>query len=116
MANVNAIDMLDEQHDQVDELFEELDQLDDEDGGQKENLFATLADKLAIHATIEERHFYPAVKAKATEDILLESLEEHLAIKRVLADLLGLDVDDDRWQAKLEVLREEVEHHVEEER
>ncbi len=112
----NAIDMLDEQHDEVDELFEEIEQLGEDDRDEKENLFATLADKLAIHATIEEKHFYPAVKERRTEDILLESLEEHLAIKRVLADLLDLDIDDEKWDAKLAVLREEVEHHVEEER
>jgi iron-sulfur cluster repair protein YtfE (RIC family) len=74
-----------------------------------------VADALAIHATIEEHHFYPAVRAKRTEDILLEALEEHLAIKRVLSDLLDLEVEDETFDAKLKVLKEEVEHHVEEE-
>jgi hypothetical protein len=55
------------------------------------------------------------VLAKQTEDMLLESVEEHLAIKRVLADLIALDVDDDQFDAKLEVMKEEVEHHAREE-
>jgi hemerythrin superfamily protein len=84
-------------------------------GSAKEKLFIQIADKLAVHATIEERHFYPAVKAKRTEDILLESLEEHLSIKRVLSDLLEIDADDETFDAKIKVLKEQVEHHVEEE-
>src|SRR5204863_2573292 len=62
------------------------------------------------------KDFYPAVKAKRTEDILLESLEEHLAIKRVIADLLKLDPSDETFDAKVKVLNEQVEHHVKEER
>ena len=55
------------------------------------------------------------MKAKRTEDILLESLEEHLGIKRVLADLIDLDASDETFDAKTKVLQEQVEHHVGEE-
>jgi hypothetical protein len=109
---MDAIGMLKEQHGDVAEMFEQLDEVE---GEEKQELFNHLADALAIHAAIEEAHFYPAVRASRTEDILLESLEEHLAIKRVLADLLDLDFDDAVFDAKLKVLQEEVEHHVEEE-
>ncbi len=81
----------------------------------KGELFDEIADKLAVHAAIEEHHFYPAVRAKRTEDILLESLEEHLGIKRVIADLMDTDADDETFSAKLTVLQEQVEHHVKEE-
>src|SRR4029079_11096642 len=64
---------------------------------------------------MEERHFYPSVKERQTEEILLESVEEHLEIKRVIADLLQMDAGDDQFEAKMTVLREDVEHHVEEE-
>lgn len=114
MKNVNAISMLKEQHREVADLFEEFEEAKD-DAEAKERLFTEIADKLVVHATIEERHFYPAVKAKRTEDILLESLEEHLSIKRVLADLLDLDATDATFAAKVKVLQEQVEHHVEEE-
>jgi hemerythrin superfamily protein len=109
---MNAIEMLEEQHREVEDLFEELSEAK---GKDKEPLFAQIADSLAIHATIEERHFYPAVKDRRTEDILLESLEEHLQIKRMLADLLATEVGDETFDAKIKVLQEEVEHHVEEE-
>jgi len=110
---MDAIEMLMSQHKEVDGLFAEIEAATSDN--VKARLFEQLADKLAVHATIEEKHFYPAVKAKRTEDILLESLEEHLGIKRVLADLLAVEATDDTFDAKLKVLKEQVEHHVEEE-
>jgi hemerythrin superfamily protein len=111
--DVNAIELLEGQHREVEALFAKLEKAKGEES--KRRIFTEIADKLAIHATIEERHFYPAVKEKRTEDILLESLEEHLGIKRVLADLLAVEVGDDTFEAKTKVLQEQVEHHVEEE-
>lgn len=111
--NMNAIEMLEEQHREVDALFAKAEKAS---GKPKAALFARIGDALAMHATIEERIFYPAVRAKRTEDILLESLEEHLGIKRVLADMLAIDVADETFDAKLKVLKENVEHHVDEER
>jgi hypothetical protein len=59
--------------------------------------------------------FYPAVRARRTEDILLESLEEHLSLKRLLADLLELDAEAENWPAKVKVLEEQTCHHHREE-
>lgn len=80
-------------------------------------LFAQLADKLAAHAAVEEKIFYPAAMAPQTSDLLHESVEEHLEIKRLLADMLDLDPsgDDDAFDAKLSVLKENVSHHAHEE-
>ena len=110
---MNAIDMLEGQHREVEDLFGKLNKADR--SVRKQKLFTQIADKLAVHAAIEEEAFYPAVKAQRTEDILLESLEEHLGIKRVLADLIDLDADDETFDAKTKVLQEQVEHHVGEE-
>jgi len=77
--------------------------------------FRELADHLTAHITVEEHRFYPAVRAGKTEDVLLESLEEHLSLKRILADLLAMDVEDPRFEAKLHVLKEQAEHHHKEE-
>ena len=110
---MNAIEMLEAQHREVEKLFARISKASDP--GDKDELFTQIADKLAVHAAIEEHHFYPSVKAKRTEDILLESLEEHLAIKRVLADLLELDAEDGSFDAKIKLLKKEVEQHVEQE-
>jgi hemerythrin superfamily protein len=109
----DAVDMLEGQHREVEALFARLEKTSD--NAKRKALATEIADKLAVHATIEERDFYPAVKAKRTEDILLESLQEHLGIKRVLADLMATAADDDTFDAKAKVLKEQVEHHVEEE-
>jgi len=109
---MNALDLLIEQHDEVEDLFEMIEKAE---GEKKTELFEELADKLAAHAAMEEKLFYPAVKAKETEELLVESTEEHLQIKRVLADLLELDTDDEHFDAKIKVMQEEVEHHAREE-
>jgi hemerythrin superfamily protein len=110
---MNAITLLKHQHREVDALFKQLHKA--KAGGPRRNVFEKIAYALAVHAAIEERHFYPAVKERPTEEILLESLEEHLAIKRVIADLLKLDAADETFAAKVKVLEDEVVHHVEEE-
>jgi len=110
---MNAITMLKRQHREVEALFKQLDKA--KSAGSRRKTFEKIADALAVHATIEERHFYPGVKAKNTEELLQESVEEHLEIKRAIADLLELAGDDQSFAAKVKVLQEDVEHHVEEE-
>jgi hemerythrin superfamily protein len=107
----SALDLLTEQHTTVDKLIARLEK-DGISTEQKRAAFIELADSLAAHATIEEKIFYPAVLMKKTEDMLFEATEEHLQIKRVLADMLELDVEGDRFDAKLSVLKEEVTHHA----
>jgi hemerythrin superfamily protein len=107
-TTTDVLDLLEAQHKEVDELFAQL-----EDGsGDRRTLFAELANKLAAHAAAEEKVFYPAVMAKETSDLLHESVEEHVSIKRVLADLLTKKLDDDAFRAALSVLKEQVSHHA----
>ena len=110
--SLNALDLLTAQHRYVDKLFA---QIAKETGVRKSAAFAELADILAIHAAIEERIFYPGVKSASTEDLLRESVEEHLAMKRTLADLMEMDAGGEEFDAKLKVLEEEVSHHAKEE-
>jgi len=109
---VNAIDLLKQQHREAKELFEKIEKAGPD---EKERLFDRLADALAVHAAIEEQHFYPATKDSRTEELLQEAVEEHLSMKRIIADLLEMEPDDAQFDAKITVLREQVEHHVEEE-
>jgi hypothetical protein len=105
---MDATKLLQEQHTEVDGLIAEIEKAT---GPLKRQLFEQLADKVAAHSEIEEKIFYPAVMAKRTEELLLESVEEHLAVKRVLADMLDLDTDDHHFVAKLAVLKEQLRHH-----
>lgn len=107
-VTTDVLELLASQHQEVDALFEAIEQ----GKGNRRALFTELADKLAAHATVEEKLFYPAVMARDTGDLLKESVEEHLSIKRVLADLIAMRVDDDQFLAKLKVLKEQVSHHA----
>jgi hemerythrin superfamily protein len=110
---IDALELLKSQHDEVEELFSMIE--DEEDTDEKEELFRELADKLAAHSTIEEKIFYPSVMNEDTSEQLLEATEEHLAAKRVLADMLEMEVDDERFDAKLSVLKEVIRHHARDE-
>jgi hemerythrin superfamily protein len=110
---MNAIKLLKQQHREVEALFKQLEKA--RSARPRLKAFEQIADKLAVHATIEEKHFYPSAKRKATEEMLLEAVEEHLGVKRVIADMLELEADDPTFEAKAKVLKDLVEHHVEEE-
>jgi hemerythrin superfamily protein len=114
-VHVNAIDLLEKQHRDVEELFEEFD--DSSEGAKKtrERLCRDISDQLAVHAEIEEKLFYPESKQQDTEEILRESVEEHLAVKRLLADIMDAGIADENFDARMKVLKEQVEHHVDEE-
>ena len=109
--SINVLDLLTAQHEEVDTLFEKL----EKGTGNKQALFLELADKLAAHATVEEKVFYPQVMSKKTDDMLHEAVEEHLQMKRTLADMLSLSVESAEFEAKLDVLKEDVTHHAHEE-
>lgn len=106
----DAIAFLEARHRAVAKLFEQIQQAGGAD--VKALLFTQIADSLAVHAALEEAHFYPAVKERRTKELLLESLEDHLGIKRLLAGLLEVPVTDPVFDAKLKVLKDRVEHHV----
>jgi hypothetical protein len=107
-TTTDVLELLESQHQEVDALFEAIEKRE----GNRRELLEELADKLAAHAAVEEKLFYPAVMAKQTNSLLHESVEEHLAIKRVLADLVEGRLDEDTFKAKIKVLKEEVSHHA----
>jgi hemerythrin superfamily protein len=111
-ARVDALKLLKQQHEEAKSLFKKIEGAEED---QKQELFDRLADALAVHATIEEKHFYPATKNARTEELLQEAVEEHLGAKRIIADLLEMSPSDAQFDAKVKVLKEMVEHHVEEE-
>lgn len=112
---MDALDLLKEQHDEVDQLFKKFEKLEEGSAAEKRQLFIMIADRLSAHATIEEQYFYPSIKTEETEDKLREAVEEHLGVKRFIADLLDMEASDEQFSAKMKVLQENVEHHVEEE-
>lgn len=113
---MNAFQLLKEDHKKVAGIFEKLEPTTERGVKTREDLFTQLKNELDVHAEIEETIFYPALReADETHDIILEGYEEHKVVKTLLAELDELSKDDETWGAKLKVLQENVEHHVEEE-
>jgi len=110
---MDPFELLKTDHRKVAQLFDELEAAR---GATKLSVFRQIRDELELHAQIEETIFYPALeKPEETHDLTLEAYEEHKVLKTLLAELDGAASADDEWQAKAKVLRENVEHHVDEE-
>ena len=113
---MNAFQLLKEDHKTVSGIFQQLEPTTERAEKTRTELFAKLKEELDIHAQIEEKIFYPSIKQAAeTREIVLEGFEEHHVVKVLLKELEALPVDTEQWTAKLKVLQENVEHHVEEE-
>ena len=110
---MNAFQLLKNDHKIVSALF---DQIESASGKAKAQLFTRLKSELDVHALIEEKIFYPALEnKKESREITLEAYEEHKVVKDLLAELANGSSANEKWDAKLKVLRENVDHHVEEE-
>jgi len=113
---MNAFELLKHDHKTVADIFEKLEPTTERAIKTRHELFAQLKEELEIHTHIEETIFYPVLKKEAeTRDITLEGFEEHHVVKILLEELTTTPVDTEQWTAKLKVLQENVEHHVEEE-
>ena len=101
----------------VEKLFKRFEDAGDRAFVEKRKVVDRIIEELSVHAAIEEQLFYPVTRATvpAVEDVALESLEEHHIVKWVLSELEGMDPEDERFDAKVTVLIENVRHHVEEE-
>jgi hemerythrin-like domain-containing protein len=113
---VDAISLLKEDHDKVKDLLTQLESTTERGVKTRSELFATIKGELTIHEIIEEEIFYPELKAhpKARE-IVLEAFEEHNVVDTLMSELESLDVSDETWGAKAKVMKENIEHHIEEE-
>jgi hemerythrin-like domain-containing protein len=113
---MNAITMLQEDHDKMRKLLDELETTTERGLKIRAELFSTIKGELTIHEIIEEEIFYPELKAHPkAEDIVLEGYEEHHVVDLVMKELEETPVDDETWGAKAKVMKENVEHHMEEE-
>jgi hemerythrin superfamily protein len=114
---MDAISMLKDDHRTVERLFKRFEKAGDRAYKEKREIVDRITEALSTHAAVEEQLFYPVTRATvpATEDIALESLEEHHIVKWVLSELEHMDPQDERFEAKVTVLIENVRHHVKEE-
>lgn len=113
----DAIELLTAQHKEVKDMFEEFENMSDRATTSKKKLVEKICENLIMHTAIEEEIFYPAVReaSKETEDMVDEAVVEHASAKDLIAQLQEADPGDDLYDAKVKVLGEQIDHHVEEE-
>ena len=109
----DAVALLKEDHQTVAGLFAAYDKARGD--GRKKSLAEQICKELTVHATIEEEIFYPACEGKVEDDLLKEAYVEHDSDKLLIAEIAKGGPDDDYYDAKVTVLQEQIEHHVEEE-
>ena len=109
----DAVALLKQDHREVEDLFAQFEKASGE--GRKQKLATQICTELSIHAEIEEEIFYPACEGKVDEDLLKESYVEHDGAKVLIAEIIAGEPDDEFYDAKVKVLQEQIEHHVQEE-
>ena len=113
---MDAIALLKHDHDKVKKLLTELESTTERGIKTRTELFATIKGELTVHEIIEEEIFYPELKAHPkARDIVLEGFQEHHVVDLLMGELEALDVSDETWGAKAIVMKENIEHHIEEE-
>ena len=108
-----VIDMLKEDHEKVKGLFEEFESAEDREQAE---IAATAIMELEIHAELEEKLIYPAIRQEIDEDDMMnEAIEEHHLVHVLIKELKKLKPKDEVFHAKFKVLGELVKHHIQEE-
>jgi hypothetical protein len=110
---MDAIALLKADHRKVEELFEQFEAASGD--GKKQKIAMQICLELSVHTKIEEEIFYPACEGKIEEDLLKEAYVEHDGAKVLIAEIEAGGPDDEYYDAKVKVLSEQIEHHVEEE-
>lgn len=113
----DAISMLMADHKKVKKLFSDFDKLKGSGSDEEKSaVVEQICQELTIHAELEEEIFYPAVREAVDDgDLMDEALVEHAGAKDLIAQLQNMDPEDDLYDAKVTVLGEQINHHVEEE-
>ena len=110
---MDAIALLKADHRAVEDLFEKFEKA--REASRKGEIARKICHELIVHSLIEEEIFYPAVRDKVEDDLLDESYVEHDGAKMLIAEILNGSPEDEFYDAKVKVLKEEIKHHVKEE-
>jgi predicted DNA-binding protein len=103
-------------HETVQQILQQMVETTDRAAATRGRLLGRLRKELLAHAHAEERLLYHELEGhKESHDIALEAEEEHHAVEMLLAELANTEVTHEHWKAKATVLKEMLEHHIEEE-
>jgi hemerythrin-like domain-containing protein len=112
----DALSLLEKDHRRFEQLLKQGEETTENAVKGRTELLKTMSAELNLHELIEEKVLYPALKLHPeAKDIVLESFQEHHVADVVLNELQNLNVSDEKWGAKFKVLKENIEHHIQEE-
>jgi hemerythrin-like domain-containing protein len=113
---MNALTLLKEDHQGMKKLLDQGEDTTERAVQKRRDLLERITTEFSAHEKIEEDIFYPALKEHPkAKDIVLEGYQEHHVADILIRELHETDVTDERWGAKFKVLKEGIEHHIEEE-
>jgi hypothetical protein len=113
---MEATKLLKQDHDEVKKIMDKLDSTTERGVKTREELFTKLKNEMTLHEAIEEEIFYPALKEHPkAKEIVLEGYEEHHVVDTIMGEISQTPFDDETWGAKFSVMKENIEHHIEEE-
>lgn len=115
---MNAAELLRQDHRKVEDLFRQYAELGDNAIKSKQRLAEQIFQELEVHTRLEEDIFYPAARGAAEEklgEVVAEGYEEHHVADVLIAEIRQLDPSDEQFDAKMKVLCENIQHHIEEE-
>lgn len=115
---MDPLELIKDDHRRVEALFEEYDTYGDDDHAEKQTTVDALIRELEMHTEMEESIVYPALRGAFDTDgdkKVEEAYVEHDVAKNLIEDLKGLLPEDEQFDAKVTVLKENVLHHIEEE-
>jgi hypothetical protein len=114
--NPDAIQILEREHRRFEDLLKQGEDTTDRARKTRRELLATLGAELTAHELMEEKVLYPALEAHPeARDIVLEGFAEHHVADLLMGELREVATDDEQWGAKFKVLKENLEHHIQEE-
>jgi hemerythrin-like domain-containing protein len=112
----DAVKLLEKDHRRFERLMKEGEETTARASTRRRDILGTLAAEIAAHERKEEKLLYPALKRhRDARDLVLEGYQEHHVADVLIAELKNLDPGDERWGAKFKVLKESLDHHIEEE-
>ena len=113
---MDALQLLKEDHDKIKKIMSHIDGTTERAVKTREEFFTKMKAELVVHEAVEEEILYPALKEHPkAKDLVLEAYEEHDVVDMVMAEIEQTPFDDETWAAKFTVMKENLEHHIEEE-
>jgi hemerythrin superfamily protein len=110
---MDVLQFLKDEHDEVKAVFAKLQKAK---GAEASRLWEQLSSMILLHEELEETYMYPRLREAApTEDLVLESYQEHHVMDLLIGEISELKPSAEEWEPKIKVLQENTEHHIEEE-